>query len=119
MLEAPLAGNVDDPEGSLDALMQVPYSSCTLTIPQDRTGPALQRFYTQNSKQIYPEMKLHGLVSNSYIDVSVSDYVFPGPVCLFCGGKTGGPIFGIYKSLTNTLMWKLGLRPRSLISGNT
>ncbi len=40
-------------------------------------------------------------------------YVFPGAVCLFCCRKIGGPIVGIYKSLTETWMRKLGLRPRS------
>ncbi len=37
----------------------------------------LQRHYTENLKQIFPEMKLHGLIPNSYIHVSVSDlYVY-------------------------------------------
>ncbi len=38
--------------------------------------PTLQRHYTENSKQICPEMKLRGLDPNSYIHVSVSDYIF-------------------------------------------
>ncbi len=46
-------------------------------------------------------------------------YIFPWSVCLFCCRKIGGPIVGIYKSLTETMMWKLGLRPRSLFSGST
>jgi hypothetical protein len=33
---------------------------------------ALQRQYTENSKQIFPEIKLRGLSPNSYIHVSVS-----------------------------------------------
>ncbi len=33
----------------------------------------MQRQYTENSKQIFPEMKLRGLVPNSYIHVSVRD----------------------------------------------
>jgi hypothetical protein len=38
---------------------------------------ALQRHYTENSKQIFPEMKLRGLDPNSYIYVSVSDiYIY-------------------------------------------
>ncbi len=32
--------------------------------------------------------------------------------------KTGRPIVGIYNSLTDTWMWKLGLRPRYSFSGN-
>jgi hypothetical protein len=35
--------------------------------------PALQSHYTKNSKQIFPEMKLRGLVPNSYIHVSMGD----------------------------------------------
>jgi hypothetical protein len=38
-------------------------------------------------------------------------------VRLFCCSKIGGPIVGIYKSLTETWMWKLGTSPRSFISG--
>ncbi len=34
---------------------------------------ALQRQYTENSKHIFPEMKLRGLSPDSYIYVSVSD----------------------------------------------
>ncbi len=32
---------------------------------------------------------------------------------LCCCGQICGPILGIYKSLTDTWMWKLGLRPRN------
>ncbi len=46
-------------------------------------------------------------------------YIFPGSVCLFCCRKICEPILGIYKSLTDTWMWKLGLRPRNSFSGNT
>jgi hypothetical protein len=35
--------------------------------------PAMHRQYIENSKQISPEMKLHGLSPNTYIYVSVSD----------------------------------------------
>ncbi len=45
-------------------------------------------------------------------------YIFPWSVCLFCCRKIGGPIVGIYKSLTDTWIWKLGTRPHSFISGN-
>jgi hypothetical protein len=60
--------------------------------------------------------------------------VFPHFICMFCilwrvntalyrkiwnkyfqnWGKIGGPIVGIYKSLTDTRMWKLGTRPRAV-----
>jgi hypothetical protein len=38
-------------------------------------------------------------------------YIFPGSACLFCWRKICGPILGIYKSLTDTWMWQLGLWP--------
>ncbi len=45
--------------------------------------------------------------------------IFPGSVCLFCWRKIWGPILEIYKSLTDTGIWKLGLRPCNSLSGNT
>jgi hypothetical protein len=38
---------------------------------------ALQRHCTENWKQIFPEMKLRGLVPNSYIHVSLSHLYIP------------------------------------------
>ncbi len=46
-------------------------------------------------------------------------YIFPKSVCLFCCMKICGPILGIYKSLTDPWMWKLGMRPRNSFSENT
>ncbi len=40
-------------------------------------------------------------------------YTFPWFVCLFCFRKIDGPIVGIYKLLTEALIWKLELRPHS------
>ncbi len=42
-----------------------------------RIMTTLQRHCTENSKQIFPEMKLRGLVPNSYIHVTVSDLYIP------------------------------------------
>jgi hypothetical protein len=39
--------------------------------------PALQSHYTENSKQIFTEMKLRSLVPNSYIRFLVSDLYIP------------------------------------------
>jgi hypothetical protein len=50
---------------------------------QARFVVALQRHYTENLKQIFPEMKLRGLVPNFYIHVSMSDLYIP---------KIGSPI---------------------------
>ncbi len=46
-------------------------------------------------------------------------YIFPWSVCLFCCRKICGPILGVYKSFTDTWMWKLGLRPRNSKKRNT
>ncbi len=46
-------------------------------------------------------------------------YIFPGSLCLFCYGKICGPTLRLYKSLTDTWMWKLGLRPRKSQKRNT
>ncbi len=46
------------------------------------------------------------------------NYIFLRWVCLFCWRKyVCGPILGIYKSPTDTWMWKLGLRPRNSQKG--
>jgi hypothetical protein len=42
----------------------------------------------KNPIYVFPEMKLCGLIPNSYIHVSGSDlYIFPGPVCLFAAAQ--------------------------------
>ncbi len=46
-------------------------------------------------------------------------YIFPGSVWLFCCSQIGGLILGINKSLTDTWMWKLGLRPCNSHKRNT
>ncbi len=58
---------------------------------------------TENWKQIFPEMKLLRLVPNVYIHVFVSDFYIPtiGPQTQY--SKIGGPIVGIYKSLTDNM----------------
>ncbi len=73
---------------------------------------------TDNLKQIFSEIKLHGLVPDFYIHASVSDlYILTiGPQTQY--SKIGRPILVIYKSLLNTEMQKLGTRPCSFISGN-
>ncbi len=83
-------------------------------------APTLQRHNTENSKQIFPEKELSCLSPNFHIHVHVylSDFHFIFPVCLFCYRKICGRILGIYKSLTDTWMWKLGMRPRNSFSGN-
>ncbi len=70
----------------------------------------LQRQNTEISKQIFPEKEYRGLSPNFHIHVSVSNLYIPMidlPIML---QEICGLILGIYKSLTDTWMWKLGLR---------
>jgi hypothetical protein len=45
-------------------------------------------------------------------------YIFPGSVHIFPAGRIGRSFVGIYKSLTVTWMWKLGLWPRNFFFWN-
>jgi hypothetical protein len=56
----------------------------------------------ENPIYVFPEKELRGLSPHFYIHVSVSDYIFQGMVYLFSYSRTGRPIMGIYKSLTDT-----------------
>jgi hypothetical protein len=72
---------------------------------------ALQRQNNKISKQIFPEKEYRGLSANFHIHASVSNLYIPAiglPILL---EEIYRPILGIYKSLTDTWMLKLGLRP--------
>ncbi len=64
-------------------------------------------------KQIFPEKEYRDLSPNFHIHVSVSELYIPRIELPFLLEEICGPILGIYKSLTDTWMWKLGLRPRN------
>ncbi len=64
-------------------------------------------------KQIFPEKEYRGLSPNFHIHVSVSEFYIPTKGLPFLLEEICGPILGIYKSLTDTCMWKLGLRTRN------
>jgi hypothetical protein len=69
---------------------------------------ALQRTNAENSKQIFPEQELRGHSPNFHIHVSVSDlYISMTDLPVFLQ-EIPVPILGIYKSITDTWMWKLG-----------
>ncbi len=60
-------------------------TQCLLRLPKtEGVNPKLQRHCTKYLKQIFPEMKLCGLISHSYIHVSVSYLYIPtiGPPVL-------------------------------------
>ncbi len=66
----------------------------------------------RNFKQIFPEKEYRGLSPNFHIHASVSDLFIP-TICLpILLEEICRPILGPYKSLTDTWMWKFGLRPR-------
>ena len=63
---------------------------------------SLYNHSTQNPIYLFPEIKLRGLVPNSYIQISASDLYFPRiglPIWLQQNRQTG---LGIYKFLTDT-----------------
>ena len=85
---------------------------------QARFTTALQRQNTEISKQIFPEKEYWGLSPYFHIHASVSDLYIPTiglPILL---QEICRPILGLYKSLTDTWMWKLGLKPQYSFSGN-
>ncbi len=88
----------------------------------------LMSLYTakkQNRKfeQIFLEKELRGLSPNSHTTFMClwAIYIFPQSVCLYSAIEkyVDRSWEYIYKSLKDTWMWKLGLRPRSSFSGNT
>ncbi len=66
---------------------------------------------------LFPKQNYNVLSPNSYIHSYLWEiYIFPGSVCLFCCSKICRPI-PIYKSVTDTWMWKLRLKPRNSQKG--
>ncbi len=72
----------------------------------------------ENPIYVFPEKELSGLNPNFHIHVFVSDLYIPriGPH-ISCSWIVK-LIVGIYKLLTDTWMWKLGLWPRNFFSKN-
>jgi hypothetical protein len=68
-----------------------------------KSGPLnLLLHCSENPIYVFPVLKLCGLVPNSYIHVSVSDFYIPRiglPIWL---QKKGRPLLGMYKLLTDT-----------------
>ncbi len=81
---------------------------CSQTVLQRRCDFCIPRNQTARPQSQFP----HSCICERFT-------IFPPWVYLFSCNRIGRPIVGICKSLTETWMWKLGLRPLSLISGNT
>jgi hypothetical protein len=71
-----------------------------------------------NSVYIFLFWELRGLSLNFHIHGSGSDLYIPRIGPHISSSIKGRPIVGIYNSITDTGMWKLGLRPRYTFSGN-
>jgi hypothetical protein len=84
--------------------------------------PAMDNRYSTHcrEKSIYVFLfwELLGLSPIFHIHLLVSDSYIPGIGPHISCSRIGRSIVGIYKSLTNTWMWKLGLWPRNSLSGN-
>ncbi len=90
-------------------------------------GPVRIQYICLVPIYVFPEMKLlfskqnyNVLSPSTYTHISVRDfYIILGSACLFCCRKICVPIMGIYRALTDTWMWKLGLMPRNSQNRNT
>ncbi len=67
-------------------------------------------YCTKNPIYVFPEMKRRGLVPNSYIHLSMISLYIPKIGLRIWLQQNRQPILGIYKSLTDTSMWKVGDR---------
>ncbi len=77
---------------------------CTVQLQCKDTNTEIRNKYSQ--------------LRNCAASVPISTFMCLWAIYIFTGcRKICGPILGIYKSLTDTWMWKLGLRPRNSFSG--
>ncbi len=80
---------------------------------------ALQRQNTEISKQIFPEKEYRGLSPNFHIHAPVSELYISTIGLSILLEEICRVFLGKYKSLTETWMLKLGLRPRYSQKRNT
>ncbi len=71
----------------------------------------------ENPISVFPEKELRGLNPNFHMCLWAM-YIFQGSAHIFSCNRIGRPIVGMYKSLTDTWMRKLRLRPRNSFTGN-
>ncbi len=76
--------------------------------------------YSQKGNCYFQKWNYNVLSPSSYTLIYLwYIFKFPESVCLFFCREIYEPILGIYKSLTDTSMWKLGLRPCNSQKRNT
>ncbi len=85
---------------------------------QDSTGHTTKT-KCRNLKQIFPEKEYRGLSPYFHIHVSVREFYILTMGLHILLQEICGPILGLYKSLTDKWMWKMGLRPRNSQKRNT
>jgi hypothetical protein len=93
------------------------YSDHALRSFTQWTGTSVLTHCNESLIHVFPEKELRGAsVPVSTFVCLWAIYIFLGLVHIFSGRRIGRPILGIYKSLTDTWMWKLGLRPHNSFS---
>ncbi len=75
-------------------------------------------YCNENPIYVFLFWELRDLSPDFHIHVSVSDLYIPGIGPYISRSRIGRTIVVIYKSLTDTWMWKLGLWSRNSFSGN-
>ncbi len=70
----------------------------------DQLPGALQKYYTENSKHLFPEKELRGHSPHSYIYISLCDLYIPSIGLYILLQENRWTDRGIYKSLTDTGM---------------
>ncbi len=93
------------------------FCDCTwrLLLLSTRSGPA---HCNENPIFIFPEKDGAASVPISTFICLWAVYIFPRSVYIFSCSRIDRPMVGIYKSLTDTWIWKLWMRPRNSFSGN-
>jgi hypothetical protein len=108
---SPPSTNYVNDHWSLINSVQYIFLMCISLVPLLYTAKKIRFMYSQ-------ERNCTASVPTSTFMFLWAIYSHDWLVLLFSCSRIGGPIEGIYKSLTETWMWELGLRPRSFISGN-
>ncbi len=81
-------------------------------------GASVHIHCNENPTYVFLFWERRGLSPNFHIHVSVSDLYSPRIGLHISSSIIGRSVVGIYKSLTDAWIWKLGLIPRYSFSGN-